>query len=147
MKISTAIAAARSLRPSRTGGSFRAPWSIRRCANAAGAAATAAALLALAGCAADGGGAAQPCVTEAAPPRILPTLVLAAPLPQGEDDATGAETLALAGRLDRDMGAKRPDAVVWDVTDTWILDQQFTWNGRPYDNYVNQQVMRRRTVR
>lgn len=76
-------------------------------------------------------------------------VVLAAP-----SDETKAlafdETLAdpaLAGRLDASLGAAPRPLVLSDETGTVILDQQFTWNGRIHDSYVNSQRTYRRSAR
>jgi len=58
------------------------------------------------------------------------------------NDATRAASMlvatdALDGRLDATLGAPERTVVTADFTDISVLDQQFTWNGRVYDSYVN----------
>lgn len=74
------------------------------------------------------------------------TLVLPDP-----NDAPRAESIELAlarldGRLDATLGAPARPATFIDDTWTLVRDQQFTWNGRVHDSYMNTRRTYRRAA-
>lgn len=74
------------------------------------------------------------------------TLVL--PDPNGETRAAAIE-LALArldGRLDATLGAPARPTTFIDDTFTLVRDQQFSWNGRVHDSYMNTRRTYRRAA-
>lgn len=62
-------------------------------------------------------------------------------LPAAHDESRAMSMLvansAIEGRLDGTLGAPERSIVDTDVTATSITDQQFSWNGRVFDSYVN----------
>lgn len=65
------------------------------------------------------------------------TLVLADPRDEARARSIDVAMGHLAGRLDASLGAPARSFTYTDATATWVLDQQFSWNGRIYDSYVN----------